>query len=98
MRHSVNGGEHFDLMLETPGQAGLVTWQLADWPLEPGASCAAKALGPHRVAYLTYEGEISHGRGNVIRVDQGNWHMQDNVIVLRPDLRLRIDDDTARRV
>ncbi|MBK9973740.1 MAG: hypothetical protein IPP14_03095 [Planctomycetes bacterium] len=98
LRHSVNGGEHFDLMLEAPGEPSLITWQLATWPLEPGAGCAAKSLGPHRLAYLTYEGEVSHGRGSVTRVDQGDWYMEANLIVLRADLRLQIEDGTARRV
>jgi hypothetical protein len=35
----------------------------------------ACALPPHRPAYLTYEGEVSGGRGRVRRVDEGTCEL-----------------------
>jgi hypothetical protein len=36
----------------------------------------ATQLGEHRHAYLDYEGEVSGGRGNVIRVSAGTYVMK----------------------
>lgn len=85
-------------MLETPGEEALRTWQLAGWPLAPGESCAATPLGPHRRAYLTFEGEVSHGRGTVSRVDEGDWRAEGAAIVLREAVRLEIAAGMARRL
>lgn len=73
LEHSVNGGVHFDLMLEVAGQELLRTFQLARWPLAVGETCACVQLADHRRAYLEYQGEISGGRGSVRRVDTGTW-------------------------
>jgi hypothetical protein len=40
------------------------------WP-PPRAPQAAEKLADHRQDYLTFEGEISGGRGRVERVEQG---------------------------
>lgn len=50
----------------------LLTWQLMRDP--HGGEVLpidARCIGDHRKAYLTYEGPISDGRGEVRRVDQG---------------------------
>ncbi|MCG3183600.1 MAG: hypothetical protein ICCCNLDF_01705 [Planctomycetes bacterium] len=73
LEHSVNGGVHFDLMLEVAGQELLRTFQLARWPLAVGEACACVQLADHRRVYLEYEGEISGGRGTVRRVAAGSW-------------------------
>jgi hypothetical protein len=73
LEHSVNGGVHFDLMLEVAGQELLRTFQLARWPLAVGETCACAQLADHRRAYLDYEGEVSGGRGSVRRVAAGSW-------------------------
>lgn len=91
LRHSVNGGEHFDLMLEVPGQEKLRTWQLAKWPLDPGESCKAREIEPHRRAFLDYEGEISGGRGHVQRVMAGTWRDDGGAIALNDGTRLVFD-------
>lgn len=98
LRHSVNGGEHFDLMLEVPGQEKLRTWQLAKWPLKPGETCSAREIEPHRRAYLEYEGKISGGRGNVTRVASGKWAESGAAIVLDGSVSLAISDGLARRL
>lgn len=61
---------HWDLMIETAADQPLRTWRLLRDP-RGGGETPAEALGPHRRAYLTYEGEISGGRGRVRRVDAG---------------------------
>ncbi len=70
LHHVVAGGEHWDLMLEHGGV--LLTWQLAREPLDAASlPIPAKRIADHRSAYLEYEGPISGGRGQVVRVDHG---------------------------
>jgi len=69
--HTGFGPTHYDLML-ADGES-LATWQLPNPPTElaPGESMPAKRLGPHRTAYLDYEGPVSGGRGRVDMFDKG---------------------------
>ncbi|MCC7508702.1 MAG: hypothetical protein IT464_04970 [Planctomycetes bacterium] len=83
LEHTVNGAVHFDLMLEIAGQDLLRTLQLARWPLAAGESASCSELAPHRRAYLTYEGEVSGGRGSVKRVETGTWSSADGQMVLQ---------------
>ena len=70
LHHRVEGGEHWDLMLEH-GEV-LLTWQLSRMPAGPESfPVPAKRIGDHRKAYLTYEGPISGNRGTVRRVAEG---------------------------
>src|SRR5262245_18907252 len=76
---------HCDLMLET-GET-LQTWALAqlprDWQLPhdiksvvrlaPTNAVAAERLADHRISYLDYEGPVSGERGNVRKLDAGNF-------------------------
>jgi hypothetical protein len=57
-------------MLST-GKA-LRTWRLEVDPLTPGGGVATP-LADHRLAYLTYEGPVSGGRGTVARWDAGDF-------------------------
>lgn len=81
-----NRPTHFDLMLED-GEV-LRTWELTAWPpladspdLDSANSATpshsrellARQLPDHRPAYLTYEGEISGGRGHVQRRAAGQF-------------------------
>jgi hypothetical protein len=63
-------GDHWDFMLEVDGR--LRTWALDAEPLV-GQCSLASALDDHRLEYLTYEGPISGGRGNVTRWDAGTY-------------------------
>jgi hypothetical protein len=63
---------HWDLMLEADGV--LRTWALAEEPAL-GRSIAAEPLADHRLAYLTYEGEVSGNRGRVTRWDSGEYEV-----------------------
>jgi len=71
--HDAPQGRHFDLMLES-GDA-LATWRIGRLPgdLAGGECIPATHLGSHRLAYLTYEGEVSGGRGAVAVVDAGTY-------------------------
>lgn len=71
LEHAGAHGVHWDLMLAVPGRAGLATWQLPANPLLGRGPIAARPLGDHRRAYLTFEGDIGGGRGVVRRVDAG---------------------------
>ena len=74
---------HWDLFLE----AGPVlrAWRLLAEP-HSGAAVTAEANEDHRVAYLTYEGPVSGGRGTVARWDAGTFTWIDDEIG-----RVRID-------
>lgn len=55
---------HFDVMLEREGV--LKTWSVLEEPGFTGAGrYEAAELADHRLAYLTYEGEVGGGRGSV---------------------------------
>lgn len=72
LHHTTRDGEHWDLMLEQ-GDV-LQTWQLLANPLiAEGYPISARRIGDHRLAYLTYEGPISGDRGNVARIDEGEY-------------------------
>jgi hypothetical protein len=63
-------GTHFDLMLEDDGH--LLTWSLPQAP-RAGISLTATRLPDHRLVYLDYEGPVSGDRGEVTRVDGGEF-------------------------
>lgn len=77
LRHETpDGGHHFDVMLQRgPGEA-LITFR-TEAPLHEfieearGARFGLQRIGEHRGAYLTFEGELSGGRGRVRRVAAG---------------------------
>jgi len=64
-------GRHYDLMLEQSGV--LWTWALESLPQPGGEAVAAERLADHRLDYLEYEGKVSGGRGQVIRIDGGDF-------------------------
>lgn len=73
LRHTGHGDEHWDFMLETDD--ALATWQCSADPadLSPGQGLVCKQLPPHRRAYLTYEGPVRQGRGQVRRTEAGTY-------------------------
>lgn len=60
-------------MLETG--SNLATWQVSQSPVElaPGQSIEAKKLPDHRKDYLTYQGPVSRGRGEVKILECGEF-------------------------
>jgi hypothetical protein len=63
-------GIHWDFMLEA-GEV-LKTWSI-DAPIVSGEQLQARMLPDHRRIYLTFEGPIAGGRGEVRRVAEGNY-------------------------
>jgi hypothetical protein len=68
-------GIHWDLMVETDPSGPLRTWAIDSEPV-PGRDLPARALADHRREYLTYEGEVSGGRGTVRRWDEGTCSVE----------------------
>jgi len=90
LRHDLPDGTwHYDWMLELPPNAGegasawedpdarrLLTFRMEEKPDDPGAALLrGERLTNHRAAYLTYEGEVSGGRGWVRRVAWGTYRL-----------------------
>lgn len=61
---------HWDFMVRDAD--ALLTWRLLRDPLIHEVDIPAEPLGPHRLAYLSYEGPLSGGRGRVRRLDAGS--------------------------
>ena len=91
--HTGHGPAHYDLMIAR-GQS-LATWQSPADPadLAPGQSVAVRPLPDHRTAYLTYEGPVAGGRGEVRRVHRGR---AETIGDDPTRWRLLLDDETCR--
>ena len=74
LRHEMPAGSsratHFDLMLEH--EDALWTWAIENLPAI-GGTVIGDRLPDHRLAYLDYEGEVAGDRGQVHRVEQGEY-------------------------
>ena len=75
LHHTSRHGSHYDWLLEDPAQPGGLLWaarviHASDAWLSMGAF-TLQPIAPHRRRYLSYEGPISGGRGQVRRVDEG---------------------------
>ena len=86
LRHECQNS-HWDLMIAIPGEERLWTWQVHTAPETWDETLAAKRIADHRLIYLTYQGEISGGRGHVTRVDAGGAV----VLALEPHVRVRLE-------
>jgi hypothetical protein len=63
---------HFDLLMEMEGEEKLWAWRVFRAPGEwEGGNLGAVRIRDHRKVYMTYEGAISGGRGEVKRVAEG---------------------------
>lgn len=88
-KHCKRTTHHFDLMLEKGGV--LKTWSLDKLPKEYRSNLLTQQIKPlpnHRIAYLTYQGKISRGRGTVKIWDKGVyqhviWNDNFRVIAVR---------------
>ena len=69
LRHDGIPEPHFDLMFETSPGSALAAWRSPAWPVEP--TTPLTPLPDHRAEYLTYEGPVSRGRGEVRRAVAG---------------------------
>ncbi len=71
--HTGYGEPHYDLMLHH-GEA-LATWQLTI-PLSQipdDQEIIVRKIQDHRLIYLTYQGAISGGRGEIKRLERGDF-------------------------
>lgn len=79
LRHEIPAGKspasHWDLMFDTGDL--LLTFRLMRLSEHPPESLAAERLPDHRRVYLSYQGEISRGRGRVRRVASGEYQVVD---------------------
>lgn len=86
LRHDLpDGSHHLDWFIdphdrpapEDPDERSLAAWRL-EAPLSAciGRTVTATRLPPHRRLYLTYEGEVSRGRGRVRRIETGRCTIQ----------------------
>ena len=91
LRHTCGDATHYDLMIEdfaaAPGQGLLRTWRIAEpsWRWADLGRVELQGIDAHRRDYLTYEGPLSGGRGEVTRVDGGEvmiheWSEQRTVL------------------
>ena len=73
LRHTLSDGSaHFDWMMEVAGLTGLLTFRVGVRLDEEGAEeFVGVRLAEHRAVYLEYEGALSGGRGEVVRVARG---------------------------
>jgi len=79
LRHRTPAGDHYDWLMGQPDYAtdpgsGLWTARIAvaSWDWHDEGSFLLQRLPDHRRAYLSYQGPISGGRGEVVRVDEGS--------------------------
>ncbi|MEZ6235195.1 MAG: hypothetical protein R3B68_13485 [Phycisphaerales bacterium] len=101
LRHEMpDGSWHYDWMLEwdsTPdAERALVSFRVSVRPDERvGMAIEGERIGAHRRVYLEFEGDVSGGRGRVVRVARGDLVgliMSDDSI----DVALRIGRAVAR--
>jgi hypothetical protein len=69
LRHEGVDAPHFDFLFETAPNSMLQTWRLTEWPIRDVQE--ATRIRDHRPAFLTYQGTLTGGRGQVVRVDEG---------------------------
>ncbi len=74
LRHEGIPEPHFDLMFETFPGSQLATWRSEQWPIE--SPIALTRLKEHRRIFLEYEGDLTHGRGRVIRMARGACQLE----------------------
>lgn len=80
LHHQLPTDSHYDWLICPPTtdplpEARLWTARLALPPAQwqPGQRLAITPIAPHRPMYLTYQGPVSHNRGQVCRVAQGQY-------------------------
>ena len=78
LRHELaDGAWHYDWLIarsDTPGgleDRVLLGFRMESRPDRGSAELAAMRMADHRVAYLTFEGPLSGGRGSVRRIAEG---------------------------
>lgn len=100
LHHTGHGEPHYDLMLERGNVSSLWTFRSPVWPVS--SRTLLTELADHRLAYLDYEGTISGARGEVRRIEAGDyygWRKSDSKRVeISLDLAVRERDGRPMRV
>jgi hypothetical protein len=69
LRHDGVDAPHVDFLFETAPGSMLQTWRLPTWPINDVEE--ATRIRDHRPGFLTYQGQLTGDRGNVVRIDEG---------------------------
>jgi hypothetical protein len=76
--HTTPSGVHWDLMLEM--QDTLWTWRLNTPPAEiKNEPVAAERIGDHPLRFLTYQGPVQNGTGQVTIADKGTYSLREQI-------------------
>jgi hypothetical protein len=72
LKHTTPKDTHFDFMLETGDH--LSTWRINIGPEELKTTPAkAEKIFDHKLKFLTYQGPVNNGPGNVTTADKGTY-------------------------
>lgn len=98
LRHDGIDAPHVDFLFETAPGSMLQTWRLPTWPIIDVEE--ATRIRDHRPAFLTYQGQLSGDRGNVMRIDEGTCTFESSarqlVVRLSPsNQQLRFEQDAG---
>ncbi len=98
LRHEGIDAPHVDLLFETSPGSMLQTWRLPTWPVRDVEE--ATHIRDHRPAFLTYQGQLTGDRGNVMRIDEGTCTFEQSprrlVVRLSPsNQRLLFEQDAG---
>jgi len=72
-RHAHPQGEHWDLMIEQAD--GLATWRLESLPEADPAAISAVRIFDHPKRFLSYQGPLREGLGEIRRCDHGECEL-----------------------
>lgn len=70
LRHSDQGGDHFDLMIDQGSH--LATWKFQQAPETVDTVLVCRRIFDHRRFFLDYEGPLSGDKGSVSQHDRGH--------------------------
>jgi hypothetical protein len=96
LRHEGIDAPHVDFLYETAPGSMLQTWRLLAWPIHEVEE--AIRIRDHRPAFLTYQGQLTGDRGNVLRVDEGTCTVESGarrIVVRLFSKTLQFEQDTG---
>ncbi len=82
--HATADSAHWDLMLESGNT--LLTWRLDKNPAEINSPSEALKIFDHPLKFLTYEGPVNKGKGQVQIADAGTYE-----VIHENDERIELD-------
>ena len=88
---------HYDLMLESLDSKSLETFRLDSKlkPLGAGETIELEKIADHDIKFLSYQGKVNKGKGNVEIVQSGSF-LQENIDEHNSILTLNIEGDTLK--